>query len=569
MQKNWTLLSDRRPGTVEEILQILLGNRGMQPGHLHRSLGDLAGYVEMKGIDDAARLMAEHIRHRSKIVLVSDYDCDGVTSAAQASMFLEDIGYTEFDVFIPLRADGYGMPIQAVEDHPDASLFVCLDCGTRDTDSIAHARSRGADCIVIDHHEVPEGGTSPASVLVNPKQEGCPAPFKEFCAAGLTLLFLTRLRRYLPASLARPKLGGKYLELAALGTVADLVPLLEGNRILTQHGLKSINSGASLPLRQLINVAGLSKKPITSGHLGYQLGPRINVAGRLGDARRAYELLMSRHPDSSHDLANELDHLNRQRQEIEKTIMAHIRQRIAANPRTGRTLVLADTAWPLGLVGIVASRVQHELRYGPVVILSIDRETGIARGSARSVPGLDIHQILSECDDVLLRWGGHRMAAGLSLDLQSIEVFSGRLEMIASSYPDGLFRPNGNVDVCLETGCITRELVDAMKTLEPHGSGNMPPTFAFRNVDTQIVERFGRERTHLRMRLENHLQGILWRGAERPDLSEWENGGPQDVVCQITWDEYRNIPSCDIKDIGRLSPPQIARQQASLQPVVR
>ena len=147
------------------------------------------------------------------------------------------------------------------------------------------------------------------------------------------------------------------------------------------------------------------------------------------------------------------------------------------------------------------------------------------------------------------------MAAGLSLDPESIEAFSTRLERIASSYPDGLFRPNGNVDLCLETHCITRELVDGLKALEPHGSGNMPPTFALRNIRVQIVERFGRERTHLRMRLENHLQGILWRGTERPDRPEWENGGRRDVVCQITWDDYRNIPSCDIKDIGRLSPP--------------
>lgn len=563
MQQRWELISHRRPRGISDILHILLENRGMKSSQLHLALADLAQYLEMKGIDEAARLMAEHVGRGNSIVLVADYDCDGVTSLAQVSLFLQDIGYSNFTTFIPLRDEGYGMPVRAVEENPGASLFVILDCGTRDVDAVAAARRRGADCIVIDHHEVPETEKAPATVLINPKQPGCPSAFKEFCSSGLTLLFLSRLRRCLDDSRPRPRLGGKYLELAALGTVADLVPLVQGNRILTQHGLVSINTRASLPFRHLIEAAGLSNKRLTAGHFGFQLGPRINAAGRLADPRLAYDLFMCRNPDRADRLSRELNRLNTERQKLEKEIMDQIRHRITGSLGGRRTFVMADPGWPVGVVGIVASRVQQEIRFGPVVILSIDLQTGIARGSARSVPGFDMHRALSRCTDLLIKWGGHRMAAGLSLNVNSVEAFAERLEEIASSMSREVFEPRRRVDLQLEPRWVTPELAAALGQLEPHGVGNAVPTFLFRDVPIRVAGLFGRDRSHLRVLLGEELQGIVWQGTQRPDLPEWQTGIRQDVVFKIVWDDYRKTVVCEIQDVGVMSTSATASDRVS------
>jgi single-stranded-DNA-specific exonuclease len=506
----------------------------------------------MKGIDEAADLMAHHVDRRNRIVLVSDYDCDGITSLAQMSLFLQEIGCTDFQTFIPLRAEGYGMPSRAVEAHSDASLFVVMDCGTRDFDSISLARRKGVDCIILDHHEVPENGTAPANVLVNPKQPGCPSLFKEFCASGLTLLFLTRLRRALGDSLPRPRLGGKYLQLAALGTIADMVPLIQGNRILVHQGLASLNARACAPLRRLLDAAGLASKHLTAHHVGYQLAPRINAAGRLAHAGMAYDLFMCQAEDQGARLAWELNRLNIQRQDQEKRIMGEIRNRLGAFPTGRRTLVIGDPEWPLGLVGIIASKIQQELHSGPVVVLSVDPATGIARGSARSIPGLDMHHTLSECDDLLIKWGGHRMAAGLTLEEQLIDQFASRLEDVVSFQPAALFQIRRPVDVCITPHWVTRELVQALKELEPHGIGNPAPTFLVQDTRIQATGVFGQHRNHLRVLLANRVPGILWCGVERPDLAQWRNGSSRDVIFQISWDDYRNEPVCDIKDVGSM-----------------
>ncbi len=290
MPRRWALQSKRSPRTLSELLEILLENRSMDPAQVRTDIHDLAPYAAMTGIDEAARAVARQMEQGGKILLVSDYDCDGVTSLAQMACFLRDTGYRRFEAFIPLRSEGYGMPARAVESHPDASLILTLDCGTRDVDSIAQARHRKIETVVIDHHEVPSSGVAPASIMVNPKQPGCPSIFKEFSAAGLTLLFLTRLRRVLPSQVPRPGLGGHYLQLATLGTIADMVPLVRGNRILARHGLASFNARASTPMRWLIKSAGLERKTLTAQHLGYHLGPRINAAGRMADAGLAYDL---------------------------------------------------------------------------------------------------------------------------------------------------------------------------------------------------------------------------------------------------------------------------------------
>lgn len=551
IRQQWQLVDQTKPTSVEQILEVLLRNRGVGPSFLSCALADLEPYMSMRGLDDGAELMAFHIRSGHKIVLVGDYDCDGVTSVAQMSLFLRDIGYLNYDVVIPVRTEGYGMPERAVCDHPDARLFVAMDCGTLDK-AVGLARNRGADCIVIDHHEVPAAGPAPASVLINPKQPGCPSPFKEFCSAGLTLLFLARLRKALRESFPAPNLGGKYLALAAIGTVADMVPLVEGNRILASCGLGCINKGCFPPVRQMLDAAGLSGKTLSAGHIGYHLGPRINAAGRMADARIAFDLLMARDLEQIASLAQELNRLNAARQHQEEVILKEIRERFRQEDEGRRTFVMGDTKWAAGIIGIVASRVQQELRFGPTIVFYIDETLKIARGSARSIPGFDIHSALGACSDLLLKWGGHKMAAGLTVALDQMQAFADRFEEVALEHPPEVFIPKGKIDVLIDTDLVTERLLAGLKQLEPYGLGNPTPVFASRGKKVTVKKAFGRDQAHLRLNVGNGTGAVFWRGVQHYKAGLWREGEPADVVFQVEWDDYYKKPVMNIKDIGRL-----------------
>lgn len=547
IRPEWQIMNDHKPNCIEEILEILLANRCAGPTFLTGSLKDLEPHLAIQGLREGAELMAWHLARRHKVVLVGDYDCDGVTSAAQLSLFLRDIGYCGHVVVIPHRSEGYGVPERAICEHPDARLLVALDCGTLDTQPINLARSLGIDTIVIDHHEAPVNGLAPANVLINPKQQSCPSTFKEFSAAGLTLLFLAALRRAIRQIFPQPSLGTKYLALATIGTVADIVPLTDANRILTKAGLSHLARNDFLPIQRMIEAAGLSGKAVTAGHIGYYLGPRINVAGRLASAHMAFDLLTEEDPKRIGELARELNRLNTKRQHEEELILKEVAHRYAESPAGSRTLVMSDPGWPAGIIGIVASRIQQQLHYGPTILLSADEKKGIARGSARSVPGFDIHAALKACDRHLLRSGGHKMAAGLTISIHKMEKFIEEFEQVAQQYPQEVFIPRGKVDMELNPEWASLELLDALKQLEPHGPGNPRPTFAARKVKLRALKTFGKNQEHLRILLQDRIPGVFWRGR---DWYERQSGEQADVIFQLEWDDFIKKPALNIKDIG-------------------
>jgi len=550
VQPQWRIVEKAPPASIDEALEVLLKNRGVGPSFLNSTLKDLEVHLAMRGMDEGAELMARHLEEGHKIVLVGDYDCDGITSVAQMSLFLREIGYTSYEVVIPLRAEGYGMPERALRDHSDAGLFVVMDCGTLDVKPISMVRALGADCIVIDHHEVPDKGLAPATVLINPKQPLCHSPFKEFCSSGLTLLFLARLRRALKGSFATPNLGGKYLALATIGTVADIVPLVDANRILTRSGLGCINARTFAPVQRIVEGAGITARTLTAGHVGYYVGPRINAAGRIADARIAFDLLMAEQPEEVVRLAQELNRLNARRQQQEDTILSEIRARFTEGDSGKRTLVMGDPKWPAGVIGIVASKIQQELLYGPTIILSFDESQGVARGSARSIPGFDIHSALKACDDLLLKWGGHKMAAGLTVALDRLGAFAQRFETVAREHPADIFFPTGKVDAELDLALVSPELLNALRQLEPHGMGNPTPTFAVRGAKVNVQKTFGRKRDHLRLVVDDRIGAIYWRGASRFQSGQWKSGELLDVVFQVEWDDMYGKPVLNVKDMG-------------------
>jgi single-stranded-DNA-specific exonuclease len=560
LKPQWAIVAQTRPASISEVLTLLLNNRCVDASFLNGTLKDLECHLVIRGMAEGAQLMAEHLARNHKVVLVGDYDCDGITSVAQMALFLRDIGYDNFVVVIPCRPEGYGVPERAISDHPDAGLFVAMDCGTADVGPIALARARGADCIVIDHHELPHGtagAVAPANVLINPKQPGCPSPFKEFCSSGLTLLFLSELRRAVRKRLGEhcaPALGAKYLTLAAVGTVADVVPLVAGNRILTRAGLAQLNQGNALPLHQIAVAAGLSGKHLSAGHIGFTIAPRINAAGRIADPLLAYEMLVAEDPQTARELAQELNLLNSRRQQQEQSIMEVVRSRCSAGLAGKRTLVMGDPQWSGGLVGIVASRVQQELLYGPTILLAIDEARGIARGSARSVSGFDIHEALSRCSDLLLRWGGHKMAAGVTVALDQLKAFAERFEEVARGHPAETFVPSGKVDLELDLELVTPELLATLRQLEPHGSGNPTPVFAARQVKVTILKPFGKERNHLRLLLNSTVPAIFWKGVQHQRMMQWSDGERLDLIFQVEWDHFSARVVANIKDLGRFLP---------------
>jgi single-stranded-DNA-specific exonuclease len=561
LRPRWKILNERSPAGVSDVIDIILHNRNLDPRAIAGELKDLSEHLCIRGMTEGARLLAKHMASRNKIVVVADYDCDGITSAAQIALFFQETGYRNFRVVIPSRGEGYGIPERAISENPDAKVFVALDCGTLDLKPVRLACSMGADCIVIDHHEVPAcvpGSNSgqvlaPASVLINPKHPECGSSFKEFCASGLTFLFLAGLRRALRSAetgLTLPALGGKYLALAATGTVADLVPLVSANRILARSGLRNLNANSFAPLSHLAATAGLAGKTLTAGHIGFYLGPRINAAGRISRGQIAYDLLTSKEPSRLVQLARELEELNAQRRAQEEKIVREIGARLGKRPPSGRTLVLGGTRWQPGVVGIAASRVQQDLYYAPVVIFSIDEAAGIARGSARSIAGFDVHHALSMCDELLIKWGGHKAAAGLTIAADRIEEFAGRFEEIALQYPAEIFILHGKVDLQLPLALVGPELVQALEELEPHGMGNPAPVFALRGARFNSAKIFGKEQNHLKLVFENGLEGIWWRGAQRFfDVSELK---VMDMVFRVGWNGFYKKTMIEIADLGRL-----------------
>lgn len=559
----WEISSRRTPESIDEVIDILLAHRGLDRSTLACRLEDLNAFAEqVRGLEEAAERVARAVREGRRLLLVGDYDCDGLTSIAQLALFLRGVGFRNFAVETPAsRAEGYGVPLAIVRANPDAELVVALDCGTHDREAIAAARGQGADVVVIDHHAIPDAGDlAPATILVNPQHPDCPSAFKAFATAGLTLLFLTRLHAALGSgtSAVDPLSTGDLLALAAVGTVADVMPLTGPNRILVRHGLAALAQGRPASLQALREVAGIANRAPDAGQIGFQIGPRLNAAARMEDAGIALRLLTSEDRAEILRLAHRLDALNRRRQDSVEAIFAKMRKSLAAMDER-RTVVLADPSYPLGVNGILAQRVAREV-HRPAIVMQTFPDEGIATGSARSIPGFDLFGALTECRDLLTRWGGHAMAAGATLRLENLERFRERLETVAERRDAAIFRPRERADLELpawlfppdegERNRMLRGLLDALRQLEPHGLGNPAPRFLLRDREVRSLRAFGRggKPQHLEIGLDNGLNAILWGGATEAAV---EPGDRIDLVGTLDWDDYRGGARTIVKDLGR------------------
>lgn len=477
----------------------LLINRGVDdPEHarvfLDPDKGSFYDPIRLKDMAKAAKRIREAIAGGEKIRIFGDYDADGVTSTAIVIRALRRMG-AQVSSFIPNRfRDGYGPNAAAVEQakRDGVGLIVTVDSGIAASRAANRARQLDIDYIVTDHHEAP-ANLPEASAVVDPKQPGCGYPFKGLCGAGVALKLVRAL------SSAPPE--DDLIMLAAIGTIADLVPLTDENRWIASKGLRLIAAGAAgLPgIRALLERAGCSGE-VDSETIGFQLGPRLNAAGRLADAEPALRLLLTEETTEAASLAEELERLNQSRKAFVDAITREAEKQVSAYARRGdRAFVLVGENWHQGVVGIVASRIVEHY-YRPTIMLSIDPETGVARGSGRSIDGFNLYRALEDSAGLLTRFGGHQMAAGLTMEASEIDAFRERFVHRAAEVLDGgTIVPSVFVDGSCAPDEVTVDQILEFYRLAPFGEGNPEPTFLIKDAAVSRMSRVGRDRAHLKM----------------------------------------------------------------------
>jgi single-stranded-DNA-specific exonuclease len=497
--------------------------------HLHepQSLADL---------DRAVERLSRALRDQETILVHGDYDVDGICSTTLMVRTLRILGGTAVP-FIPNRlTDGYDLSAAGVRaaKAAGATLVVTCDCGTSAHAPIADLQASGIDVIVTDHH-LPGGPLPAAFAVLNPKRPGCPSPDKDLAAVGVAFKLAMAL------TIA---LGGnqnevlKMLDLVALATVADVAPLRGENRVLVRYGLKLLNDPKRAGVRAMIRAAGLEGRALTAGRIGFILAPRLNAAGRLGSALRGVELMLAESDAVANPIARELEELNATRQEIDRATLERARELVLQMDLSSTYgIVLAEEGWHPGVIGIVASRIVEEFGR-PTVLVALDRGEG--KGSGRSISAFDLHSGLAKCKDLLLRFGGHRSAAGVTVAAERVPEFAARFNEVAASQltHDDLV-PELRVDLELPFDRADAELETLLRYMEPCGMGNPSPLFVARGVTVAAPPRVvGKDGLKLTLKANGReLVALGWGMA--PRAPEIEAGMMIDIAFRLELDEYR------------------------------
>jgi single-stranded-DNA-specific exonuclease len=529
---------------VARFVAELLVRRGFQ------TAGEAARFLEprLKTLSDpfllpdmeaaVARILAA-LDRRERIVLYGDYDVDGVTSLALLTRVLRAFG-AEPACFLPLRADeGYGLSAdgvaRCVAEH-SPQLLIAVDCGTSSVAEIASLEARGIDVIVLDHHECKE--ELPRCVaLVNPKRGG---DFQYLCSVGIVFKVAHALLKRRP----NPNLDlREHLDLVALGTVADLVPLREENRVLVNHGIGQLAGTRWIGLKALIDVSGM-RAPFTPANIGFGLGPRLNAAGRLGTAQDALELLLTADASRARTIAANLDAQNRERRAVEDDVLRQAEAQLADwfDPAQHAAIVVGAAGWHPGVVGIVASRLQKK-HHRPTLVVGFD-EGGMGKGSGRSIEGLSLVAALAQCGRFLEKHGGHEMAAGLTLRQERFAEFRDAfLACAGERLPAEQLQPRLHIDGELALGEIDDELLAHHESLQPFGMANPQPLFCARGVTLAAEPRVMKEKhLSLVLRQAGDEYRAVWFGAAKDALPRL----PWDIAFQIERNEWRGTVTAQI-----------------------
>lgn len=542
---------------VNSIIGNLLVQRGIESydqakDFFRPSLNSLHDPFLMKDMKKAVQRIIEAAQKREKILVFGDYDVDGTTAVSLVYTFLRWLGL-KCDYYIPDRyAEGYGVSFKGVDYAADNgfALIISLDCGIKSKDKVAYAKKKGVDFIICDHHE-PDEHLPEAVAILNPKQIDCPYPYKELsgCGIGFKLIQAIAQNYEIPFSTIE-----HYLDLVALSIAADIVPITGENRILTYHGLKQINAAPREGFKAIMELAQL-KREVNISDLVFVFGPRINSAGRIETGRNAVELLIADTPQKAMLSGEAVNKTNVERRDVDSATTQEAVNMIISDEKlkTKKTTVLYNPQWHKGVIGIVASRLIEKHFYRPTIIFT--KSNGSVTGSARSVKSFNIYQAISSCSHLLEQFGGHRYAAGITLQEKNLPAFIELFEeVVGNTATENMFSPEVDIDSTLPFYAITPKLYNVLKQFAPFGPGNMSPIFMAENVITrkppQIVGN-----GHLRLSLAQADNPHITFSAIGYDMQDYQHIVSADKAFKICYtlkeNEWNGVKSLElhIKDI--------------------
>ena len=474
-------------------------------------LADLINPFLMKDMDIAVDRLNDAMGRKERILVYGDYDVDGCTAVALVYKFLQQF-YSNIDYYIPDRYDeGYGISKKGIKyaQDTDVKLIIILDCGIKAIDMITYAKSIGIDFIICDHH-VPDETLPPAVAILNPKRADDTYPFKQLCGCGVGFKFMQAFAKNngIPFSQLIP-----LLDFCAVSIAADIVPVTDENRILAYHGLKQLNQNPSIGLKAIIDICGLNGREITMSEIIFKIGPRINASGRMENGKESVDLLVEKDFSEALNKAHHINEYNEQRKDIDKQMTEEANQIVSKleSQKHHSSIVLYDENWKKGIIGIVASRLT-EIYFRPTVVLT--RDGDLATGSARSVMGFDVYAAIKNCRDLLLNFGGHTYAAGLTLRWDDIPEFRKRFQ----HYVEEHIQPEQteafiNIDAEIDFKDITKRLHNDLKRFSPFGPCNQKPIFYTKAVyDYGTSKVVGRSQEHIKLELVDSKSGTVVNG---------------------------------------------------------
>lgn len=501
---------------MSPILTLLLIRRGITTESAAKrffrpQLADLINPFLMKDMDIAVDRLNDAMGRKERILVYGDYDVDGCTAVALVYKFLLQF-YSNIEYYIPDRYDeGYGVSKKGIDyaKEQGVKLIIILDCGIKAIDEIAYAKEQGIDFIICDHH-VPDEKLPDAVAILNPKREDDPYPFKDLCGCGVGFKFMQAFAKNngIPFSRLIP-----LLDLCAVSIAADIVPVVDENRILAFHGLKQLNQNPSVGLKAIIDICGLNNRELSMSDIIFKIGPRINASGRMENGRESVDLLVEKDLGMALRMAKHINEYNEQRKDIDKQMTEEANQIVARleNQKHQSSIVLYDENWKKGVIGIVASRLT-EIYFRPTVVLT--RDGDYATGSARSVTGFDIYSAIKSCRHLLVNFGGHTYATGLTLKWDRIKEF----RLAFQQYVDDHILPeqteaNLKIDSVIDFKDITKRLHNDLKKFSPFGPGNPKPLFCTLNVyDYGTSKVVGREQEHIKLELVDSKSSNVVKG---------------------------------------------------------
>jgi len=513
-------------GVLSKLLVNRVGSYEKTHSFLNPQLKDLCDPFVMRGMDAAVALIRKAAEQKKKFLVYGDYDVDGVSSTVLLLKLFRLLNI-EVDYYIPNRvSEGYSFtdPGMAAVLDRKVDLLISVDNGISSLEQIKYLRKNGVDVIVTDHHEPPEI-LPPANVIIDPKQKDCPYPFKQLAGVGVAFKLAWAVAQEFSRSKERvnPELRTFLLDAlawVALGTVTDLVPLVNENRLLAKFGIPAIHNSANKGLQAIYEITRSDSVQLTAEDISFRIGPRINAAGRMGQVEKAVDLFLAESGDEAERLAKTLDELNRDRQAIEKEIFRTAKQRVEES--SDKLIVLADEAWHPGVIGIGASRLVEEFSK-PAILISLER--GVGKGSCRSLQGLDIYKALTHCSDLFEAHGGHALAGGFQIKEENIEPFREKISSFIAADLENLDpRPTINIDGELFLSSVSRTLLSELDCLRPFGEGNPVPVFVSTGLDLAAhPQAVGRNQNHLIFRVRQggtEFKAIAFgRGRDRDELS--------------------------------------------------